>query len=918
MTKQIGAPVRAAFAAQSIALHANRLLLKPLPARAIEELVRSAFVDAPEVKFVSEWVAGLSEGNPAKIVELLRYLVDHDLVQFRDGAWLLPEDIDPRLLPRDVADALRARIRELSSAARDLAETLAVLVRPANIDDVRALFEASRAPVEAAAALPQVLDELSAADLVSVDTRSIAIARPALREMLLQDMSPLQLRAAHARIGRALAHSIGRDDYDASVDLATAHRWAVSAYHLLLGEELQRGVALWMNAVRYTFEIDYVPIWDGNLWYLDANLLALAAAEKLGMSRSKIVRLRTSAVQSAVQPDMRLLAYGEETLRELEIAAGLDDYHACAALQDPRERCEAATRLALERWHQSDDASRPAHPLLARALLIGMTFGLSFIYGHTLNARALAALPAKLAPFVPSFPAFAVFKLLLEAVHAQVTGRTQHELELRIQGIAAIQMPVMSPPVITYTLRDHILGCWLYGTAMLEAVRDPAAGLARVATIEAETPFMTFGTWQARLLAHVYECNAVEVQACAERVEMASMQYTSIAKYHLYAGGLQPLAAAYALAGDVLGLKGVIEKLQPFAQSVATWQPYYAAARASYHRLLGQLPLARALAERAAAAVIAGEHRGYGFVTLTLLRVRFDLDEIEAVHHAACEAIACARRCELGPELEAQLLALDALALARLGSHVRARQQGESALQLAERAGFTGLLRGEIHRDLAGAALLARDVPAFERHAGAVAKHTCAHHHPVLLARYEHLLGAAAVSGMAESVKRAGAAIAARTNDLRALLTAELHRRSDARSLAERVLELMVERAGVSDGLLFGLEDGALRLLAPEGADVPSELTAALQACLDAERAVAARAHNTMTATRASVVRIDNGQVFQVAVLHAVGDDGSLRASGAIALRIHDELPAIPRWDCVLALATVLGGQDPCAGSTQH
>jgi hypothetical protein len=61
-----------------------------------------------------------------------------------------------------------------------------------------------------------------------------------------------------------------------------------------------------------------------------------------------------------------------------------------------------------------------------------------------------------------------------------------------------------------------------------------------------------------------------------------------------------------------------------------------------------------------------------------------------------------------------------------------------------------------------------------------------------------------------------------------------------------------------------------------------------------------------MTATRASVVRIDNGQVFQVAVLHALDDDGSLRAAGAIALRIHDELPAIPRWDCVLALATVL------------
>ncbi|HKU40858.1 MAG TPA: AAA family ATPase [Polyangiales bacterium] len=899
-TKQTGAPVLASSAVQALTQHATRVLLKPLDARAIESLVRSAFFDAPHSKFVSDWVGSLSEGNPGKIVELLRHLVEHDLVEFRDGAWVLPEYLDPALLPHDVAAALRERIQSLSSGTRELAELVCVFVRPATFDDLRALVAGEDD------ALLSALDELTAADVIASDGRTFAVSRLALRDILLKGLDAQQLQRAHLRVGRALARDFHELRYDRTVDLPTAYLWSLAGYHLLLGGERERGARLWLNSLRYALEIDYVPMWDGNMWYLEANLLALQAAEELGMSRRTIASLRTGVVQSALHGDPRMAAYGERTLPELERAAGLLDYEACAHISDPVARSLEALGRAERRWSETPAALRGMQPYEAILLLVPLTFSMACIYHHTFNARELAKLPGKLTPFVALAPSCGVFQQLIEAIHASVTGRTDRELALRLQSLAGFESESMRSTV-NDTLRSHLRGFTLYTIATVEAVRNPARGLARVAQMEAETPFMTFATWQIRLLAHVYEGNASEAQACAERMEITALQDGAITKYQLHACGLQYLSAAYALSGDVMGLKATIDKLGSLGQSLDSWQPYYDAARAEYHRLRGQLTQARALAERAIANVRAGEHRGYAFAQLTALRVLLDAEEYAAAHALAERALEQTRAHELGPELESQLCALDALALARSSSMIAARVRGERALAIADQAQFAGLLAGELHYALAQVALLDCAGREFERHAAAVARYTCAHQHPVLMARYKRLLAEATAAGLVFSVVAAGGASLVRHTDLRAELLAELNRKSVARSLPQRVLELMLERSGVSAGFLFGLEGSRLRLLAPSDVDAPAGLTEAVQTCFAAERAVANRDPlNTLTATLTSVVRADNGQLFQVAVLHVRNDDGSVHASGALALRVHEEIPAIPRWDYIFALSAVL------------
>ena len=67
--------------------------------------------------------------------------------------------------------------------------------------------------------------------------------------------------------------------------------------------------------------------------------------------------------------------------------------------------------------------------------------------------------------------------------------------------------------------------------------------------------------------------------------------------------------------------------------------------------------------------------------------------------------------------------------------------------------------------------------------------------------------------------------------------------------------------------------------------------------------ALSPQAHTHTTSPKVRSVKA------RVAVLHLADETGSQRAAAAIALVMDDELPAIPRWDGVQALWTVLDAQ---------
>src|SRR5687768_18412142 len=105
-------------------------------------------------------------------------------------------------------------------------------------------------------------------------------------------------------------------------------------------------------------------------------------------------------------------------------------------------------------------------------------------------------------------------------------------------------------------------------------MQNQQKGLARAAELEQEAPFMRYEAWQLRLLAHICAGNQREAQACCECMEIAALQ-GGAAKYQVQYSGLPFLAEAYALAGDLMGLKHMLEKLRPIADDTEAWTSFH-------------------------------------------------------------------------------------------------------------------------------------------------------------------------------------------------------------------------------------------------------------------------------------------------------------------------------------------------------
>lgn len=745
-TRQIGAQVVAVNAVQSMSQHAGRVLLRPLDLHSIEELVRSTFVGAPQVKRVAEWASTLSDGNPAKVVELLRYLVERDIVRFGAGAWFLPEQIAAHSLPGAMAEALRARIDSLSPTAREVAELVCVSAYPQGLETLRQMLAAPVAELQVDEPLLRALDELSAAGVVTADEQGYVIACPALAKAVLEGMSAEHLRQTHLRLGRGFCADAENVAYDRRVDLQTAFSWSLAGYHLLRGGERRLGAELWCHGARYTFEVDHVAMWDGNSWYREGNLLAIDAVEELGMPAIMLARLRVTLAQVAVHGDCQFVVHGERAIEELEPHAG--------------------TSVG------ASSAATGIRPFEAILLLVSAVFSTACIYAHTIETNKLAKLPAKLEPFAGLNIAMAVLRDLTYAMLAGASGRTDVELRIRREGLPAL-VAMETQPGSSPTGVRHLRGFSLHCIALIEATRNPRLGLRRADQLEAEAPFMQYGAWQVRLLAHIQAADAAQAAACAERMEMVAV-LAGATKSQLYGCGLLYLADAYASTGDVMGLRATIEQIRPFAERMPNWQPIYDAACAQYQRLCGQLDEARALAERAASKLRPGQHRSYAFATIALLCVLLDAEDPRAARKLQREALEHTRAHALGPEFETQLRRLGAQADAKLGDLGGARLQIDAAIALARAADFSGVPLGDLHLCAAQISLLQADRKGYGEHAALFVQHACAHEHPAMMARYERLLAETAQMSCVDASAHAGTVTVTRTVDFAASMPTEI------------------------------------------------------------------------------------------------------------------------------------------------
>jgi tRNA A-37 threonylcarbamoyl transferase component Bud32/tetratricopeptide (TPR) repeat protein len=242
----------------------EQIALLELEEAEVAELIAALF---GPVEVYPKFVGALSEAgqkNPTLLIEILRRLVDENVIEFRDERWRLPRELSAMPLPTTLAEAALVRLARLGAAARRVLDALVVSqvdlplsLLPALTElDERTLFEA--------------LDELTVSELVEGRDGSYRASRSLDRDKLYAAVEPTLRREIHGRVGALLERHYG----------AAAPRHAAElAEHFRLGESDAKALEYLAIACEALYEAQLLTDALKPLLELE-RLLTLSGAEK--------------------------------------------------------------------------------------------------------------------------------------------------------------------------------------------------------------------------------------------------------------------------------------------------------------------------------------------------------------------------------------------------------------------------------------------------------------------------------------------------------------------------------------------------------------------------------------------------------------------------------------------------------------
>ena len=121
--------------------NSRTLLLEPLATRAAEELMAWQLEGAPLPADLSRNILAVSEGNPLFVQELVRMLIDDGAIVRRNGTWLASGNVGRLAMPPTIQALLAARLDQLESPDRDVAQRAAVVGQVFSWGSVRELCD---------------------------------------------------------------------------------------------------------------------------------------------------------------------------------------------------------------------------------------------------------------------------------------------------------------------------------------------------------------------------------------------------------------------------------------------------------------------------------------------------------------------------------------------------------------------------------------------------------------------------------------------------------------------------------------------------------------------------------------------------------------------------------------------------------
>lgn len=806
-----------------------RVKLHNLSSPDVEQLVVSIFGDVPYRARLSQWLSSVVNGNPAQCLEMLRGLVDRNVIRYEGGAWLLPAELPESDLPATLEDALSRRLAQLQPTTLELARVLSLHRGLISLPLCRHLLpEIDRSEVYA------TIDELVAREILTGFGDTYRLTYEAFRTILLADLDVEQLRGLHLRLGKALIKL--REDLfvdGRSVNLRNANASDLGialqvGWHLLHGGDSVRGRYLLRTA-----GLELAHLGDGLAQAVPALEEALAAYRKEGRSRYECAYLMTPLALAGTYTDWRLsYRYGEELLDAAAEGTGINLARRLERWFGGHLALGIALTIALPLFWST------ARRYIARTLrecfvvLLGLASAVMGTYAVLLDRRRSEQMLERLKPlrFFPRSHAVGLAHDFLVAMLDVTNGcfsaawnRARRALEYlqRPNGVSGLPEDAR----VQLEVGFHIL------IATLDVMRTDGSVHRTLEMLRRHSTSMARLTEAGTLNAyHTYRGERVRAVRFQREVDMLAAQTGSTWSQDVLTA--RNLWWVYALCEDVIGLKCTVRQLEVLAattdiQSIIDTRD---AAHACY------------LAERGMAAeALVRYSQTFESTTRepTVFSMRF-VGAYARVLRAAGETRKARDICKTAldrlPKEEFEFVCAVhgarleyALCTAELGDHERAAEFLERLLD-EQKDHDNPLVIGLMHKARARVALLQKDEAVFDHHLALMQQWFKRTDNPALVVQCQKLADDGRRSGLRVTVQL----YSLRPDPIPDRNIAEVNIAFAAcHGPAERLqvaLDLVVDKARAERGYLYLLEPDGLKFVAPTvGLEPPEELRLELQ-----------------------------------------------------------------------------------------
>lgn len=767
-----------------------RLQLRPLSSAQTSSLLRAVFGNVDGVPQLTQWVYGLTHGNPGRSLQLARYLVDGGVAKLQAGRWQLPEDLAPLRLPASFEATLSDALRRLPPTALAVGRLVALCepLFPLGLQHFQQLASERGDNVLAA------IEHLRRAEILALSGGHYRFERESQRRAILGQVPPDTLSALHRQLAAA---------YDACCD---GH--AIVAHHLQLAGDLDAAFS----------RLGRVPTDPGRQGRLSRTTrffrshagielvrFALAHAEATGRSRERLYHYRAGLLSLAFA-DPSLSVHAPAVLAQLRHDVGLVYADTLSPELGQDARMQAMLDEAQRVYDAADPRERCLAPVPALAELGTTVMSLCATYARCWTVDRFAALEAMVAPFAGISPAMAlVHDTARMCVIGVVMGSDSRAL--RTQLYAATREPVSGLPEPVRRTANLTLAYYL---GIDEAIAGNVAALDFVDLLES-APGHTSLASEVRLLMNLAQGDFDRARESRARRDLYALQ-----EPHQQQLALGPLweATLHYRVGDVMAVRALQPHLRAQAARFPGWQPWCLLVEAMYQMLHHDFDAAETTVQEGLSLVAPGQHAAWPQLAVAAIETALGREDYAAALERTRGADTTLASLGIETLAPAPLAAAGALALAHAAHFTEANARVEAALSGSRGRRSAGVQPSLLHEANARIALLQGDSSAFERAARRVAAEYRPGQHPGLLARYERLMADAAVFAHRLSPELARAADLDGDERVQTLptfattLQTLLGACRGPEDRAKTALEMLVERTGTTGGYLYVARGG--------------------------------------------------------------------------------------------------------------